>query len=133
MSLDGGHQEGDFEEPQADSDELHPPVGAGDDDQGQEYRRCRYHHRRGHSDQAGDAGDSGELGDQGSDRGHPERGHREQGPTAAESLLDQLGMPLAGGDAEPRRQLHDQVEHRNEHHLEGQKPVAPLGHRIGQR
>ena len=41
-------------------------------------------------------------------------------------LLDEFGVPLAGRQTEPHRQLLDDVEDRDEQELQGQQPIAPL-------
>src|ERR1019366_4294920 len=121
MGPDGRHQEGQLEEPEADTDQLHPPVAAGDDDQEKQYGGAGHDQLRRQADDAADAGNARELGDQGTDAGDQQDPDREHSPSTAESRLDQLGMALAGGEPEPDGQLHDDVENRDEEDLEGKE------------
>ena len=49
-----------------------------------------------------------------------------QAQSAAEGLLDQFAVALAGEDAQPDGQFLNHVEDRDEHQLQKQQAVAPL-------
>ena len=131
MGPDGGHQEGQLEEPEADADELHPPVAAGDDHQEEHDGGAGDDQLRGQADDAAHARDARKLGDQGTHAGDQQDADGEHRPSASESRLDQLGVPFAGGEPEADGQLHDHVEDRDQKDLEGKEPVAEAGPGLG--
>ena len=58
---------------------------------------------------------------------------RKPRPAAAELLLDQLGVSLAGHEAEPDGQLLHDIENRDQDELQQQEAIAPLGAALRRR
>ena len=67
-----------------------------------------------------------EFGEQRAEAGDDQGRDRKPRPAAAEMLLDQRGVALAGHGAEADGQLLDDVEDRNQDDLQKQQAVAPL-------
>ena len=126
----GGEQERQLEQPERQPDPLDPPVAPRHHHQGQEDGGGGDGHAGRDALHQAHAGQARQLCDQGPGGAHEQQGDREEGPFPAEAVLYQLGVPLAGGDPEPHRQLHDEVQHGDEGHLEGQQGVAPAGPRL---
>ncbi len=94
----------------------------------QERRHHQRHRRRNwNAHHAADARQAGKLGEQSAEAGQDQRRHRDPGPSAPEMLLDQFRMALARHRAKPHRQFLDDVKDRDEHDLQQEQAVAPLG------
>jgi len=129
----GDEDERELEQPEGDRDPLDRMVGTGphhQDDAG-DGDGDRGNHR--HAEQLGQSGDAAELGQQRADAGHAQCADREPGPAAAEGLADQFAVPLLGRQAEAHRQFLHHEQDRDQHQLQHQQLVAPLGAALGGR
>ncbi len=125
MSRPGDDEKRQFEQADHDRSALDPPVRPGADDRQQGRRGHRQGERTRQAEHLADAGDAGEFGDERADRRRREPRDRNESPSQAVALANELGVAAAGEDAEAHRQLLHQIEHRDQEEDERQQPVAP--------
>ena len=131
MRRPGDDQKAQFAQAEQDRDLLHTAI-AGAEHHGEDHHGgCPHALPRWNAEHLADARQPAHLGDERAQAGDHQGCHTQPGPDFAEMAGNQLAMPAPGAKTEADGELLHHVEHRDQHELQAEQPIAPLRSGLG--